>query len=74
MQAAKQKMTMQKWTAPPPPPPPPLPPCGLVVMQYLLGAGGTVSAAGGHGVGGFDELRLMLLSMEPILKMDSVTR
>lgn len=33
-----------------------------------------MSAAGGHDVGGFDGLRLMLLSMEPILKMDSVTR
>lgn len=57
MQAAKQNMTVQK--------------CGLVVMQYLLGAGGTVSGGEGHDVGGFDELRPMLLSVGPILKMDS---
>lgn len=49
----------------------PHPPCGLVAMQYLLGAGGTVSGGGGHDVGVFDELRPMLLSMGPILKMDS---
>lgn len=41
-------------------------------MQYLLGAGGTVSrGGGGHAAGSFDELRLMLLSMGPILEMDS---
>lgn len=40
-------------------------------MQYLLGAGGGVSGGGGHAAGGFDELRPMLLSMEPLLEMDS---
>lgn len=35
-------------------------------MQYLLGAGG-----GGQAVGGFDELWLTLLSMGPLLEMDS---
>lgn len=50
---------------------PPLPPCGLFVMQYLLGAGGSVSGGGGHAAGGFDELRPKLLSMGPILEMDS---
>lgn len=43
----------------------------LAVMRYLLGGGGTVSAGGGHDAGGFDELRPALLSMGPILKMDS---
>lgn len=62
---------MQKWTAPPHRPAPSLPPCGLFVMQYLLGAGGSVSGVGGHAAGGFDELRLMLLSMGPLLEMDS---
>lgn len=50
----------------------PLPRCRVVVMWYLLGAGGTVSGGGGHDVGGFDELRpVLLLSVGPILKMDS---
>lgn len=50
----------------------PLPRCRVVVMQYLLGAGGTMSGGGGHDVGGFDELRpVLLLSIGPILKMDS---
>lgn len=40
-------------------------------MQYLLGAGGSVSEGGGHAAGGFDELRHMLLSMGPLLEMDS---
>lgn len=43
----------------------------LAVMRYLLGGGGTVSAGGGHDAGGFDEPRPALLSMGPILKMDS---
>lgn len=47
------------------------PPRGLFVMQYLLGAGGSVSGVGGHAAGGFDELWPMLLSMGPILEMDS---
>lgn len=66
MQAVKQKMTMQKWTTPPP-----HPPCGLFVMQYLLGVGGSESGVGECAAGGFDELRLMLLSMGPLLEMDS---
>lgn len=48
-----------------------LPPCGLLVIQYLLGAGGMVSGGGGHAAGGFDELRLMLLSIGLLLEMDS---
>lgn len=40
-------------------------------MLYLLGAGGTESADGGHDAGGFDELRPVLLSTGPSLKMDS---
>lgn len=43
----------------------------MAVMRYLLGGGGTMSAGGGHDAGGFDELRPALLSMGPILKMDS---
>lgn len=50
----------------------PLPWCSVVVMWYLLGAGGTESGGGGHEVGGFDELRpVLLLSFGPTLKMDS---
>lgn len=50
----------------------PLPRCRVVVMWYLLGAGGTESGGGGHEVGGFDELRpVLLLSVGPTLKMDS---
>jgi len=40
-------------------------------MQYLLGVGGGESGGGEHAAGGFDELRLMLLSMGPLLEMDS---
>lgn len=36
-------------------------------LTDLLGAGGSVSAGGGHAAGGLDELRLMSLSMGPIL-------
>lgn len=43
----------------------------LDVTQYLLGAGGAESGGGGHDVRGFDELWPLLLSMGPILKMDS---
>lgn len=43
----------------------------LFVMQYLLGAGGSVSGGGGRAAGGCDELRPMLLSMGPLLEMDS---
>lgn len=71
---AVQKMTMQKCAALPPL----SPPWGaegrrrrLAVMRYLLGGGSTVSAGGGHDAGGFDELWPALLSMGPILKMDS---
>lgn len=48
----------------------PLPPCGLFVMQYLLGVGGGVSGGGGHAAGLFDELWHMILSMGPLLEMD----
>lgn len=40
-------------------------------MQYLLGAGGSASEGGGHAAGVFDELRPMLLSIGPLLEMDS---
>jgi len=40
-------------------------------MQYLLGAGGSESGVDGHAAEGFDELRPMLLSMGPLLEMDS---
>lgn len=47
------------------------PPWGAGRLQYLLGAGGSVSAGGGHAAGPLDELWPMLLSMGAILKMDS---
>lgn len=57
---------------PPPPPSSSLPPCGLFEMQYLLGAGGSVSGDGGHAAVGFDELWHMLLSMGALLEMDNM--
>lgn len=50
-----------------------VPECSVVlfVIQYLLGPGVCVSAAGGHAVWGLDGLRLMILSMAPLLEMDS---
>lgn len=49
----------------------PPPPCGLFVMQYLLGAGGSVSGGGEYAAGGFEELWLMLLSVGSLLETDS---
>lgn len=63
---AKQKMTMQKWTATRP-----SRLCGLFVLQYLLGGGVKGSGADGHAAGSFDEPRPTLLSVEPHLEMDS---
>lgn len=57
-------MTMQKTSRT-------LPLPSSLVMRYLLGAGGSESGGDGHAAGGFDEPRPALLSMGPLLKMDS---